>query len=208
MTLRRSLARIWILHSLIQCSRVDAGGRCYLVFLVMAQLFCPSCCASCFICMPPLPSTSSSPFALQNLLPLGTTSFNIPVEIDHQICQHSHAEDGWHVFQAHLVLPHLSDPVDIVRCQGLAFLSKEHFISTTYRSNPYGLMDVRVYLIPYDLPNVHGRLRLRKEGVLGPGRRYMRSLLPKVSQSNDRWLGEKTTGDEPTTAQVCAYSIV
>ncbi len=149
-----------------------------------------------------------SPFALQNLLPLGTTSFNIPVEVDHQICEHSHAEDGWHVFQAHLVLPRLSDSVDIARCQGLAFLCKERFVSATYRSNPYGLMDVRIYLIPYDLPNAHGKLRLRKEGILGPGRRYMRSLLPTVSQSINRWLGEKVTGHELPTAQVCVYSIV
>jgi len=55
-------------------------------------------------------------------------------------------------------------------------------------------MALRIYFIPYDLPNVQGKLRVRKENVLNPAKRYMRNLVPRISQD---WMGLETTAFMP-----------
>ena len=162
---------------------------------------CTSCCSSCLRGggLPPHSSSTDPAFTLEKLFPLGTVSLNVPTTDEQLSCDHIHAEDGWHSFRAEKVLHCLSDPDDIAFCRELEYLIKEQFIVATRRSNYHTkLMDIRVYLIPYDLPHVQGKLRLRKEGVLGPARRYMRTLLPKVSQDVNRWDGlEPSGGDIP-----------
>ncbi|KAG6873801.1 hypothetical protein C0995_011026 [Termitomyces sp. Mi166 len=51
-------------------------------------------------------------------------------------------------------------------------------------------MDVimRVYIIPHDLANVQGQLRIRKKEILGPARRSLRKLLPRLIQDQTSWL--------------------
>ncbi|KAF8969663.1 SNF2 family N-terminal domain-containing protein [Flammula alnicola] len=161
----------------------------------MASSWCTSCCGGCFISPPPSP-ISNLPYALPNLLAAGTIVIKLPVEIEHQICDHTHAEDGWHHFRAHLVIPHLSSADDITFCRGLEYLVNECFVSATYRSNHDGLMAVRIYLIPHDLANMQGKLRVRKENILAPARRYLRSLLPKISQDVDKWNGCRSSGQD------------
>lgn len=81
-------------------------------------------------------------------------------------------------------------------CQELAFLVKERFISVTYRATYDGALAIRIYIIPHDLSNGQGALRIRKESVLNPAKRYMRSLLPRISQNVEKWNGlEKTLED-------------
>ncbi|KAF9484636.1 hypothetical protein BDN70DRAFT_872149 [Pholiota conissans] len=161
----------------------------------MASSWCPSCCGSCFVSSPPA-STSDSPFALRHLLALGTILVNLHVAFEHQICDHTHAEDGWHYFKGHSVVPHLSNPTDIELCQKLDYLVQGQFIAATYRSNSIGLMDVRVYLIPYDLANIKGKLRVRKESILNSARMYLRNLLPQISQNTERWMGVTPMGGD------------
>ncbi|KAG6817776.1 hypothetical protein H0H87_003184 [Tephrocybe sp. NHM501043] len=51
-------------------------------------------------------------------------------------------------------------------------------------------MDVilRIYIIPYDLANVQGQLRIRKKDILSPARRYLRRLLPLIIQDRETWM--------------------
>ncbi|PPQ63287.1 hypothetical protein CVT24_006812 [Panaeolus cyanescens] len=50
-------------------------------------------------------------------------------------------------------------------------------------------MTVRIYIIPYDLSNVQGRLRTRKEAIVSPARKYLQRLLTKISQNIESWNG-------------------
>ncbi|GBE90165.1 hypothetical protein SCP_1900140 [Sparassis crispa] len=49
---------------------------------------------------------------------------------------------------------------------------------------------IRIYLIPYDLENVKGKLRMRDEAVLVQARRYMRSLLSELVIDDHNWDAE------------------
>lgn len=152
---------------------------------------CPSCCSPCNLCgQNPSPSLSdASPFALCKLLPAGTISLSLVPEAYHLFCDHVHAEDGWHTFRGSVMAGHLANIDDDGFCRELDFLIKNHFISATYRCSQLIGVFIRIYVIPYDLGNVQGKLRVRKEAVLGPARRYMRALLPKIVQDRSNWEG-------------------
>ncbi|KAF8163635.1 hypothetical protein B0H34DRAFT_781279 [Crassisporium funariophilum] len=161
----------------------------------------------------PSPSSSSQPaYALHNLLQGGSLTLGFGVELQHLICDHSHAEDGWHHFEPHSVIPHLSKPEDISLCQELKFLAKNLFISATCRSTPEGALAIRIYLIPYDLSNVQGKLRIRPENVVGPAKRFLRKLLPRITSNAEKWAGREpvrkdvplipTTKDARTLADI------
>ncbi|KAF8912126.1 hypothetical protein CPB84DRAFT_1761324 [Gymnopilus junonius] len=161
----------------------------------MSSSSCPSCCAGCTHSSPNS-SRVGPPYTLQNLFGVGTIAVQVPGDLHLQFCNHVHAEDGWHNFEAQSVLPHLSNGDDIGFCQELAFLVKARFISATYRATQDGAMAVRIYLIPYDLSNGQGVLRMRKENVLNPAKRYMRSLLPRISTSLEKWKGLEQTEED------------
>ncbi|KAF5386941.1 hypothetical protein D9615_001552 [Tricholomella constricta] len=148
---------------------------------------CPSCCAACSApySKPTETIEASSPYALSNLLPAGTLTLHLDPEAEGVTCHHSHLEDGWHPFEGSLFDQRLL--ADNELCREIDFLIKHHFISVTYWLGPSMLVVLRIYIIPYDLPNVHGQLRIRKEIILVPARRYLRNLLPNVIQSQDSW---------------------
>jgi hypothetical protein len=149
---------------------------------------CPFCCPDC-LSTKPTSCCSHSPYALPNLLQAGTVTLNVSADIRHDICDHNHAEDDWHRFDASGITSRLVDPQSIAFCQELDFLVKQSFISVTYRYSANGQMTLRIYLIPYDLPNVQGKLRVRKSNVLNPAKRYMRTLLSRIIQDHHGWLG-------------------
>jgi len=150
---------------------------------------CCSCCSSCFV-LPLSAGESTSPYALKNLLSIGTLILPVSAKTQHNFCEHIHAEDGWHRFQETALLPHLESAEEITFCKELGFLVKQRFISATYHCRNDDQMLIRVYLIPYDLPNIHGGLRIRKQNVLSPAKRYMRNLLHRISRNLDSWNGE------------------
>ncbi|PPQ86914.1 hypothetical protein CVT25_009800 [Psilocybe cyanescens] len=139
----------------------------------------------------------SAPYSLHKLLGVGTITLPIPVAVLHQICDHEHAEDGWHPFKTESILPHLPHPEDLAFCRELHFLMKQRFVSVTYSTTMDGWITLRIYLIPYDLGGLKGILRIRKENILGPARKYMRSLLPRISQDAEKWFSM-----EPVTEDV------
>ncbi|KAF8809006.1 hypothetical protein BYT27DRAFT_7222578 [Phlegmacium glaucopus] len=159
------------------------------------SLWCPSCCAGCFVAEIPSESSDGSPYSLINLLPVGSVFVKLGIEPQHLICDHTHAQDGWHNFNAHSIIPHLSDPEDASFCRQIEFLVKHRFIVATYRATHDAIMALRIYLIPYDLSNVQGKLRVRVENILTPAKRYMRQLLPRIINNEEIWNGLKPTAE-------------
>ncbi|KAF9556010.1 hypothetical protein CPC08DRAFT_711560 [Agrocybe pediades] len=154
---------------------------------------CTSCCPGCRLERPSFAGTSS-PFSLINLLPFGTLHLLVSANTQHLLCEHMHAEDGWHLFQEANLVPHLARSEDITFCQQLGFLVMHRFISATYMAGENEQMIVRIYLIPYDLANVRGELRIRKPNILVPAKKYMRDLLPRISQNTGLWNGQRDAG--------------
>lgn len=72
--------------------------------------------------------------------------------------------------------------------QALDFLVDHHFVTATYSVSNQVLF-VRIYIIPYDLCNSRGKLRARADSVMGPARRYMIQLLPRIAQDASAWHG-------------------
>lgn len=126
------------------------------------------------------------------------------------VCLHAHAEDGWHIF-LDLDLDYIDSGSDLIK--SLRFLVEQHFVAATYRlaHEKSGIqLLIRIYLIPYDLPGVNGRLthnvRKREQGqVLGLARQYMSKLLPQIIQDEESW----TRGRIQTTFNsIIDYSVV
>lgn len=154
--------------------------------------WCPSCCSRCFT-LHLLAPTSDSPFSLCNLLLGGTLTLDQPrIGVIHQKnCLHGHEEDGWHVFRSDWLIECLENSEELALIQGLDFLIHHNFVRATCRGDQDGKLVIRIYLVQFDLSNVQGRLRVRKENTLSAARRYMRTLFPKLSQSPDKWLGQQ-----------------
>lgn len=140
----------------------------------------------------------SSPFSISNFLAYGTLAVCVRPDTLQQLHQElpagdqSVAEDGWNVFAAHLLLKFLKNPEDDPFIREIEFLIRQKFIFASYL--PWEETDaitIRIYLIPYDLPGVQGRLRVRNLNVVRPAQRYLSGLLPKVSRSAECWEGAR-----------------
>lgn len=149
------------------------------------SLDCISCCHLCTSSRPQPGGTSEAknPYALDNLLPAGT----LALDLDHDVpCNHTHSEDAWHPFEGSLFKECLSTDSEL--CRDIAFLTEHRFIAVTYRLGSSMDVILRVYLIPHDLANVKGQLRNRKKEILGPARRSLRKMLPRLVQDQTSWL--------------------
>lgn len=142
----------------------------------MALQTCPSCCLLCSS-KPPALTPTLTPLSLANFLPAGTLRIDTPPT---QSCDHTHEEDGWHRF---------TNPTG--EWDGLAFLIKHEFVAVTCRLSDDRLaLVIRIYVIPWDLANYGGKLRLRDESkVLAPARKYLRALFPKIVRDPAAWEG-------------------
>ncbi|KAF9532907.1 SNF2 family N-terminal domain-containing protein [Crepidotus variabilis] len=151
---------------------------------------CSSCCRECSLATASSqPSSSTDPYALSNLLQAGTVTLHVSNDVKDIVCNHSHVDDGWHGLDVQALIPHLLDSNDVAFCQELDFLMKQRFLAITYSSKEGNQIILRIYFIPYDLPNVQGKLRVRKDNILNPAKRYLRNLMPKISPSCDVWAG-------------------
>lgn len=130
------------------------------------------------------------PFELSNLLPAGVLALtlsgigqNLPHAVSREIWQAFDQETarGLHPF---------CSPQDINALESLSFLVKHEFARVTSNfSSLHALLLLRVYLVPYDLPGVQGRLMNRQEHILVRYRRSMRDILPKIISDGDYWRG-------------------
>lgn len=159
----------------------------------MAIETCPSCCDSCHHRgSSGAPATSSTdPYSLTHLLPAGSIALDL--EYGGCLCNHVHSEDGWHPFQGHtLTNGHLARSQDQELCSQLDFLTLYRFITITCRAGQSGnTLFLRLYIVPYDLPNVKGVLRRRSRdaAILDRAGRYMKALLPRITQDQHIWNG-------------------
>lgn len=162
--------------------------------LPVAMDWCPSCCPACSIGQPAVAKSRPS-LALKQLLHAGTLYIGITVEGRHAICCHSHAEDGWHPFDAPSIIPHLADKEDIALCDELRFLVQHHFIVATFaspRDRGDGVL-VRIYLVPFDLPGIR-TLRNARPDILTTARTYLSTLIPRISSELVNWEARSVEG--------------
>ncbi|KAI0070956.1 hypothetical protein K474DRAFT_1776489 [Panus rudis PR-1116 ss-1] len=160
---------------------------------------CSLCCKSCLtdnaVAQLGSENAPSQPLSdLGNFLPAGTLTLalgsrTIP-------CEHNHASDGWHTLPSYADLSQVAHPDCDSLLRMLDFLTEKLFVYATCKLADDAeslLLFVRVYMIPYDLPNVQGRLRTRDEAdVVGPARRYLRTILPQIVQDHADWEGDNT----------------
>ena len=162
----------------------------------MASPCCPSCCIRCSGGGLGRDKTYRGPYSLNNFISAGTLIAQLDPERPEIECSHTHADDGWHVFSGKLFDQHLL--VHEGFCREIDFLIAHHFISVTYRFGCSLSVFLRIYLIPYDLPNVQGKLRIRNEALIAPTRGFLNSLLPTISQNEDHWNGLYSPSFLPT----------
>lgn len=134
----------------------------------------------------------AGPYALQHSLPAG--ALHLSLKSTGLTCSEHHHFGVWHHYpgNGHLVSLVQAEDEQFIRL--LDFLIIHKFIAATCRicapSSSLRLY-IRVYLIPHDLANVEGRLRQRDEvTVLAPARKYLRTLLLRLSRNNSLWEGE------------------
>ncbi|EKM55021.1 uncharacterized protein PHACADRAFT_142857 [Phanerochaete carnosa HHB-10118-sp] len=132
------------------------------------------------------------PYALQHSLPAG--ALHLSLKSNGITCSEHLHPDVWHHYPGNGHLASLLQAEDEQFTRLLDFLITHKFIAATCRiCAPSGSsrLYIRVYLIPHDLANVEGRLRQRDEtAVLAPARKYLRTLLLKLSRIHSLWEGE------------------
>jgi len=156
---------------------------------------CPSCCENCLCAGPSIEDfDSGGSFALRNLLPVGTLSLRVR---DHgwndAPCDHVHLDDGWHKFSRERVQAELEDPSHDQRTvDQLSVLLEHDFVRIRCRlgSEQRTVLLARIYLVPFDLAGIQGRLRRRQETVLVICRPILREILSKLSCCPHLWEGE------------------
>ena len=139
------------------------------------------------------------PFELSNLLPAGVLVLTFS-GID-QNPRHAVFREKWRAFDqetARSLRPFCS-PQDIGVLESLSFLVEHEFARITSNFlSIHALLLLRVYLIPYDLPGVQGRLMNRQEHILGHYKRSMREILPKMISESDYWRGADVLPSNPS----------
>ncbi|KAI0256567.1 P-loop containing nucleoside triphosphate hydrolase protein [Lactifluus subvellereus] len=152
---------------------------------------CPICCTSCASGPVLIPENGHvGPFSVQKLLPAGTLSLPISQTELVNVCDHSHGSEGWHMFLGgEALLPHLTDRESETLCRHLDFLVEHKFLSVQSKVGDSGTaLILRVYIIPYDLPGVQGKLRVRDEAsVSKPARLCLRNVMSRIIQDKSLW---------------------
>jgi hypothetical protein len=156
------------------------------------EIPCFLCCSSCTSGQGVTPSqhdATSGSFAVRNLLPAGTLSLPISQTDLRNICVHSHTAEGWHNFLGKSLLPQITDQENETLCRHLDFLVEHKFLVVQCKvGDSRTALVLRVYIVPYDLPGVQGKLRVRDEATeLRPARVCLRNVLPRVIQDKSVW---------------------
>lgn len=139
-----------------------------------------------------IPSASSNPFALCNLLQAGTVQ--IELKSKNMPCCNTHGEDGWHLFneidlngKVQASSENLLESLQILISQRLMLAT---FCVNNVHSDMPSIV-IRIYLVPYDLPGMNGSLsyHARKREAQGHGlaRRHMSILLPQIRRDQLSW---------------------
>lgn len=155
---------------------------------------CRACCAACRQTglVVQSPSTSShDPYNLDNFLPAGLIVLK-SLKPNNLLCDHTHATDGWHRYSGDITTN--SDERDI--CSQLTFLTQHQFLAVTWcASAELSYIHLRIYIIPYDLPNVKGVLQRSRRGsaLLKRAVSYMKAVVPRIVADGRAWGGSTET---------------
>ncbi|KAK7694076.1 hypothetical protein QCA50_003652 [Cerrena zonata] len=145
----------------------------------------PICCTRTPLLSPAVVAALCPFDDLRKFLPAGTVSFSVQQEMS----THRHESEHWHYLPSFHELSTIIQ--DELLLEVLTFLSNHNFIRITCRlgCGPWeSRIVLRVYLIPYDLSNVQGKLRTRDEtAILVPAREYLQVLLPRLVRSPSEW---------------------
>lgn len=156
---------------------------------------CSICCNDCsFTSTPRRTDNAADPFAQRHMLAAGAVA--ISTTHIRVICNHLHVEGDWHPFELTSLLPLIKSAEDESTLRSLDFLVKHQFISVTIRqASSLDIVYFRIFLIPWDLANVQGRLLRRDEAtILSPARKFLRNLLPRISRCPDMWMARPSMG--------------
>jgi hypothetical protein len=139
------------------------------------------------------------PFELSNLLHAGVLALTLS-GLDQN---HSHAvfSGAWTTFNHETARSHhpFCCPQDIALLKSLSFLIKHEFARITSNFLPlHRLILLRLYLIPFDLPGVQGRLMKRQEQILVQYRRFLKEILPRIIRDGDYWSGADMLPPNPS----------
>jgi len=138
------------------------------------------------------------PFEFSNLLPAGVLALTIS-GLDWNL-SHPVSPEIWPTLDqetAHGLHPFCL-PQDLAILESLSFLVEHEFARVTSKFlTLHSLLLLRVYLVPYDLPGVQGRLMKRQEHILGHYRRYLREILPKLIKDAEYWRGADVLPPDP-----------
>jgi hypothetical protein len=119
--------------------------------------------------------------------------------------------DGWHPFRGAVLRSHLTNVEDSRLCDELDYLAMHKYIAASHRLHVLGRrLYVRIYVIPFDLPNVDGRLLVRVESISRNARSYLRRLLPRIDKNLENWEGhwDIHPGREPPFEQFLCSEVV
>ena len=176
----------------------------------------PSTCPSTFlgsiptpirVTLPVVPRTTprmgshlrQDPFELSNLLHAGVLVVTLS-SIDKNL-SHAVFREVWPSFNQDTVdiLRPFCPPQDITLLEGLPFLIEHQFAHVTSNFLSFHpLILLRVYLIPFDLPGVQGRLMNRQEHILIQYRRVLKGILPKIISDEYYWGGADALPPNPS----------
>ena len=139
------------------------------------------------------------PFELSNLLPAGILT--LTVSGHSRNLSHTVFREVWPAFDQEVAnsLRPFCSPKDATLLESLSFLVTHEFarVTSSFLST-HSLLLLRVYLIPYDLPGVQGRLMNRQEQILVHYRRSMKAILPRIIIDDDYWRGADVLPPNPS----------
>ncbi|KAI0034030.1 SNF2 family N-terminal domain-containing protein [Vararia minispora EC-137] len=157
-----------------------------------ANTVCLSCCDQCRLAGPSR-LTDADPFASRHLFPAGSLALGLRgCPWSELTCGHTHLDDGWHDFAYEHILNNLENSARDERAvEHLNFLLQHDFIRIRCKLSQHShLLFFRIYIVPYDLSGVRGRLRQRDEIILKKSRPLFRTILPLLSHCPHEWRAE------------------
>lgn len=140
-----------------------------------------------------------NPFDLSNLLHAGVlvlTPSSTYKNLSHPVFQ-----EPWSAFSEETArsLHPFCSPQDVALLESLSFLIEHEFarIASNF-SSTHHLILLRIYLVPFDLPGVQGRLMKRQEQILLHYRRSLKEILPRITSDGDYWRGADVLPSNPS----------
>ena len=140
-----------------------------------------------------------NPFELSNLLHAGVLTLTLS-GLDQNLL-HPVFLEVWRAFDGETAdtLRSFCSPEDATLLESLSFLVASDFARVTSSFlSLHTVLLLRVYLIPYDLPGVQGRLMNRQENTLVRCRCSLKGILPRITSDNDYWRGADVLPPNPS----------